>query len=77
MISIIIPTYIEGENITKTINGIKKKDKENLISEIIVSDGQSTDDTVSVISNAGVTVVVSPKNGRSAQVNYGASVAEE
>jgi rSAM/selenodomain-associated transferase 2 len=77
MISIIIPTYNEEENIAETIIEIKKRDHENLISEIIISDGQSTDKTLLVASNAGATVVVSPKKGRSAQMNYGASVANE
>ena len=76
MISIIIPTYNEEENIAETIREIKKRDTENFISEIIVSDGQSTDDTVSVASNVGVKVVVSSKKGRAAQSNYGASMAK-
>ena len=77
MISIIIPTYNEEENIADTIIKIKKRDTANLISEIIVSDGQSTDMTIHIASNAGATVVVSPKKGRSAQMNYGASIAKE
>lgn len=76
MISIIIPTYNEEGNIAETIIEIKKRDNENLISEIIISDGQSTDETVSIASNAGATVVVSPQKGRSAQMNYGASIAK-
>jgi rSAM/selenodomain-associated transferase 2 len=76
MISIIIPTYNEEENIAETIREIRRRDKINLISEIIVSDGKSTDDTLSVSSNAGVTVVVSPIKGRAAQMNYGASIAK-
>lgn len=75
MISIIIPTYNEGENIAASIAGIRKRDHQNLISEIIVSDGQSTDRTVSIALNAGATVVVCEKKGRAAQMNYGASVA--
>src|SRR6185312_2317599 len=38
--------------------------------------GQSTDQTVAIASNAGVTVVVSAKKGRAAQMNYGASIAK-
>ncbi len=77
MISIIIPTYNEEENIADTIIEIRKRDTANLISEIIVSDGQSTDMTIHIASNAGATVIISPKKGRSAQMNYGASIAKE
>jgi len=76
MISVIIPTYNEEENIAKTIEEIKIRDTEKLISEIIVSDGQSTDQTVSIASNAGATVIVSEKKGRAAQMNYGSSIAK-
>ena len=75
MISIIIPTYNEEENIATSIAEIKKRDHKNLISEIIVSDGQSTDRTILFASNAGATVVVCEKKGRAAQMNYGMSLA--
>ncbi|HEY5372003.1 MAG TPA: TIGR04283 family arsenosugar biosynthesis glycosyltransferase [Hanamia sp.] len=77
MISIIIPTYNEEENIAETIAEIKKRDNGKLISEIIISDGHSTDKTDSIASNAGATVVISEKKGRAAQMNYGASIAKE
>ena len=77
MISIIIPTYNEEENIAETIAEIKKRDNRKLISEIIISDGLSTDATISIASNAGATVVVCKKKGRAAQMNYGASMAKE
>ncbi len=76
MISIIIPTYNEEENIVETINEIKKRDCGKLITEIFVSDGQSTDQTVELATNAGATVVLSKKKGRAAQMNYGASMAK-
>jgi rSAM/selenodomain-associated transferase 2 len=76
MISIIIPAYNEEENIAKIIEAIKKRDTGNCIEEIIISDGQSTDKTMEVASNSGTTVVVSPMKGRSAQMNYGASIAK-
>ncbi|MEO6843612.1 MAG: TIGR04283 family arsenosugar biosynthesis glycosyltransferase [Ginsengibacter sp.] len=76
MISIIIPTYNEEENVAETIAEIRKRDIDKLISEIIISDGQSVDATVSIASNAGATVVVSEQKGRAAQMNYGASIAK-
>ena len=76
MISLIIPTYNEEEAIAETIEAIRNRDTENLISEIIVVDGQSSDQTIKVASNAGAQVVISPKKGRSAQMNYGASLAK-
>ena len=77
MISVVIPTYNEEENIAKTIIEIKRRDDEKLISEIIVSDGQSTDNTLLAASNTGATVVVCEKKGRAAQMNYGACIAKE
>jgi rSAM/selenodomain-associated transferase 2 len=74
-LSIIIPTFNEAGNIEAVINSLKKNDTHELI-EIIITDGQSTDDTVVVATNAGATVVVSPNKGRSAQMNYGASFAK-
>ena len=77
MISIIIPTCNEEENIAGTIRQIKERDSDKLISEIIVSDGQSTDKTMEESSKAGATVLSSPKKGRAAQMNFGASTANE
>ncbi|MDQ2721202.1 MAG: TIGR04283 family arsenosugar biosynthesis glycosyltransferase [Bacteroidota bacterium] len=76
MISIIIPTYNEEENIAKTINEIKKRDSAKNVSEIIVSDGQSIDRTIEIATSAGATAIVSRKKGRAAQMNYGASLAK-
>jgi rSAM/selenodomain-associated transferase 2 len=74
-LSIIIPTYNESENIVALINYLKSNTS-NLLIEIIVSDGQSTDNTVEVATAAGAKVVVSPSKGRAAQMNYGASLAQ-
>jgi len=57
------------------IDYLRKNEVGELI-EIIVTDGQSTDNTVGVATSAGATVVVSPNKGRSAQMNYGASFAK-
>jgi rSAM/selenodomain-associated transferase 2 len=75
LISIIIPTYNEASNITGLINYLKEN-ANNKVKEIIVSDGGSTDNTLSVALHAGAKAVLSPKKGRASQMNYGASIAE-
>jgi len=72
MISVIIPTYNEAKNIKATIQTLRLNDENNLIKEIIIADGSSTDDTVSIAESEGVKVVISPRKGRSAQMNFGA-----
>lgn len=44
MISVIIPTYNEVKHIKSTIHTLMLYDADNLIKEIIVADGGSTDD---------------------------------
>ena len=77
MISIIIPTWNEESTIEKTIERLCEYDSENLVKEIIISDGGSSDATQQVAKNAGAIVVQSPLKGRSAQMNFGALVAKE
>ncbi len=76
MISVIIPTYNEEEHVGKTIRWLLANDIKNLITEIIVADGGSKDNTWCEANNAGALVVCSPIKGRAAQMNYGASVAK-
>lgn len=77
MISVVIPTYNEQEHIKATIENIRRNDHAHLIKEIIVIDGGSSDTTVAIADTAGAKALVSPKKGRSAQMNFGASVAGE
>jgi rSAM/selenodomain-associated transferase 2 len=70
-ISIIIPTYNEAENIASIILYLQK----NNATEIIVCDGGSTDNTISIAKNTGALAIVSPQKGRAAQMNYGASLS--
>jgi rSAM/selenodomain-associated transferase 2 len=75
MLSVIIPTYNEADNIATLINYLlinSQKDK----TEIIISDGGSADETLQQAKNAGAIAMLSPKKGRAAQMNYGASIAK-
>lgn len=75
MISIIIPTYNEEAHIKATIQQLWEHDTSNLIKEIIIADGGSTDNTIAIAQTEGVKAVISPKKGRAAQMNYGAASA--
>jgi rSAM/selenodomain-associated transferase 2 len=74
MISIVIPTYNEAENISRLVHYLKEQDKQKFL-EIIVSDSGSADTTVESAIKAGARAVQSPQKGRAAQMNYGASFA--
>ncbi len=53
MISIIIPTWNEESTIEKTIERLRDYDKQNLVKEIIISDGGSSDETQQVAKKQG------------------------
>ena len=74
-ISIIIPTYNEGENIEELVSYLKEHADNRLI-EIIVSDAGSNDETIAKAKAAGATALLSPGKGRAAQMNFGASMAK-
>lgn len=76
MISVIIPTYNEEASIRETIQWVREYDEMNLIKEIIIADGGSTDNTEETAKKEGAKVVISPLKGRGAQMNYGASLAK-
>lgn len=73
-ISIVIPTYNEAAVIHKLVSFLISHHN-GMLQEIIVSDGGSTDETIQLATKAGAHVVTSPKKGRAAQMNYGASIA--
>ena len=73
-IVIVLPTYNEAENIGNLVRFIRANSNDS-VTEVIVSDGGSTDNTIEVAKAAGATAVLSPEKGRAAQLNFGASLA--
>lgn len=74
-ISIIMPTLNEAKTIGSLLDYLQQNADASLL-EILVIDAQSTDDTEGVARRHGATVVQSPKRGRAAQMNVGASLAK-
>lgn len=74
MLSIVIPSFNEQENIAALVEYLLEYGG-NMVAEIIVSDGGSTDNTIAVASRAGATALLAPQKGRAAQMNYGATAA--
>jgi rSAM/selenodomain-associated transferase 2 len=74
MISIIIPTYNEADQIEETIRKIYDANGNEKI-EIIIVDGGSTDQTIFIAGKSGATTFHSKKKGRATQMNAGAAIA--
>ena len=77
MISVIIPTYNEEQQIEKTICLMRDNDDNNLVAEIIIVDGGSIDDTVALATQCGAKTICSTRKGRAVQMNRGASAAKQ
>ena len=74
MISIIIPTYNEADQINQTIKSVQELTAGEDI-EIIITDGGSVDETIIIATACGAKVIMSEHKGRAAQMNTGALVA--
>ena len=74
-ISIIIPAFNEADNIAKLVKHLIAN-SDNAITDIIVADGGSSDDTIRMANNAGAFAILSPVKGRAAQMNYAAGFAK-
>lgn len=75
MISIIIPTFNEGENIGNLLQFLNTN-SQNFDKEILVVDAGSTDSTRKTAKSLGAKVLISPKKGRAKQMNFGAEKAK-
>lgn len=73
-ISIIIPAFNEAAGIVRLVQYLKQYGGD-VLKEIIVSDGGSTDSTLQLAEKAGATASLSPQKGRAVQMNHGASLA--
>ena len=71
-ISIIIPALNEADSIAATLDALKSFERENI--EIILVDGGSSDDTVSIAENYNVKILHSPR-GRGLQLQIGGDAA--
>ncbi len=74
MISVIIPTFNEGSVIRDTIFKVMERGGSG-ISEVIVSDGSSSDNTAFEAKAAGAKVILANRKGRASQMNEGAQLA--
>jgi rSAM/selenodomain-associated transferase 2 len=75
MLSIIIPTYNEADQIGSTISKIHAANGQHQI-EIIVVDGGSSDETIKIAKACGARAILSERKGRAAQMNNGAANAK-
>ncbi|ATL45982.1 hypothetical protein COR50_01720 [Chitinophaga caeni] len=74
-ISVIIPTFNNASNIKDLIHDLFAS-RHPAICDLIVVDGGSTDQTVTLACESGARALRSPIKGRSAQMNYGAALAQ-
>lgn len=71
-ISIIIPALNEAHNLPRSLQALQTIS----LVEVVVVDGGSWDDTISVAQSYGAKVICSPVAGRAHQMNLGAAVAQ-
>lgn len=74
-VSIVIPTFNEAEKISGLISYLKELPAATN-SEIIVSDGGSSDATLKLAKDAGAKILLSPVKGRAGQLNHGVKQAK-
>lgn len=71
-ISVIIPTLNEAAGLAALVDYLSKTKDRELIKEIIISDGNSSDATCEIASQFGIHISNNPVAGRAKQMNAGA-----
>jgi rSAM/selenodomain-associated transferase 2 len=75
VISVIIPTLNDAQNLPRTLPPLVYGVADGLIKQVIVSDGGSKDETLEIAEAAGCDIVSGPA-GRGKQLNAGAKAAK-
>lgn len=73
--SIIIPTHNEAATIGQLVGKLLEYGGDSLV-DVLVIDAGSCDGTAEIARKAGATVGQSPRQGRAAQMNFGAALAK-
>ena len=73
-VSVIIPTLNAGNTLAASLHALVDGAVDGIISEVIIADGGSTDDTLSIAPEFGATIIQAPQ-GRGHQMSAGARAA--
>ena len=72
-LSIIMPVYNEEAILPEAIAALQEL--EPAPDEVLIIDGQSSDDSIKIAQEAGLQILLAPKRGRASQINYGVAKA--
>jgi rSAM/selenodomain-associated transferase 2 len=73
--SVVIPTFNEADHIEHTIQVLLQNRNADLIDEIIIADGGSTDDTITRVAGQSVIFLSCKTKGRAGQMNEASAIA--